>query len=65
MNKFEFPTKKFIAVSVIATICALAIVQGLTEKTIPTEFLTLGGTIIGYYFGFSRGEAVEKKEGAN
>jgi len=50
-------TKKIIALGVVATVCFLAIIQGWVTRTIPTEFMALGGTIIGYYFGYGKGQA--------
>lgn len=57
MIKKDISTKKIIALAVIMTICALAVIQGFVEKKIPAEFMTLGGTVIGYYFGYGKGQA--------
>jgi hypothetical protein len=52
----EFHVKKFIAVTMIVTLCVLSLYQGLIEKKVPVEFIGLAGFIVGTYFKKGEGE---------
>ncbi len=50
IKKFDFHTKKTIAIVMIITFAGLSIYQGVVEKKVPIELATMAGLVIGTYF---------------